>query len=871
MNKFLTKIIGASLAIAMMIGVGAGMNAMKAAKEVDATEGNVTYQHVFDVKPATGSNKTLSGVSWTIAATNLNGYNSANYAGVQFGTSKANGSITLTSTNAWGEQANTSYTGKTVITEVRLWLNLGGTSVTPSVSIGGTSAVSDGTAVVKNGSAGSDWTKTSKVTFTPASNHNTGIVVVDVTSVKAGYICALEIDCQEPASDTPTVTASPDSLFFRTGGASQTVTATASNFSGTVSYSWAHQSGTDCVDLVNASSATVTMTPKNTITQFSSGVYRVTATSGNQSDTADVTVRVDNGGSTKPYTIAEARAAIDSGFGKENAYVKGIIYQIDSYSQNYQSITYWISDDGTDAVPFQVYSGLNLNGTGFSAVTDLKLGDIVVVTGELKKQNSTTYEFNYNNQLVSRTSIESISVKTAPSNVEYCEDDYFDPTGLVVTATYDDATTRDFAYAEVGEIFTFNPSPSVALTNQNSVSITIFEKTTTQPITVIARVVTSVTVTGDMANKTYIKGSDWNYSGLSLTVTYNIGEPVVTNLTNLIVGTDFTVSSEKADGATSLTIAGSYNGNVITSRTITDIAYVTSVTFVAGTDVGSSNTSLSKYGVDIVVSNGDLTRNDNYRPYAGSDVTITCNSAKMVKISFTFTNSGYNTLTGTGYSKNEANGTWAGYSNVVVLSASTQARITQIVITVSEINQNDVDTLKTSTTLAYHYSGNTQDGFEYSNISIRFGGVISKTLWNNLDTNDHNISGFGVMIASGDAIIENELIKDNLSEAKLADANPAPSIDNADIVDYYMSKAEMATPVESGDNYIWNLFQRIDETDIEKVFVAVAYIKVGGDYVFMEQVRYSAKTLAADYIANRGCNAETAGGSLAVLAAPTQA
>ena len=85
-------------------------------------------------------------------------------------------------------------------------------------------------------------------------------------------------------------------------------------------------------------------------------------------------------------------------------------------------------------------------------------------------------------------------------------------------------------------------------------------------------------------------------------------------------------------------------------------------------------------------------------------------------------------------------------------------------------------------------------------------------------------------------------------------------------INYYMPKVQMATPVEQGDNYFWNLFQTIDNSDIEKVFVATAYIKIGGDYVFMDQVRYSVKTLAADYIANRGYNAETADGSLSNLA-----
>lgn len=153
-----------------------------------------TYQHVFNEKPSTGNNITLSGVKWNISATNLKGYNSMNYAGVQFGSKENNGQITLTSPSAWSYKKD----GVTVtkIKEVRLWLNLGGTSVTPSVTIGGKAATSDGTTVTKNSTVKTDWTKTTKVTFTPAADGNTGVIVIDVTSVKAGYICAVEIDAE---------------------------------------------------------------------------------------------------------------------------------------------------------------------------------------------------------------------------------------------------------------------------------------------------------------------------------------------------------------------------------------------------------------------------------------------------------------------------------------------------------------------------------------------------------------------------------------------------------------------------------------------------------------------------------------------------
>lgn len=149
-----------------------------------------TYQHIFTEKPSTGNGIALSGVNWNIAATSLGSYNSANYAGVQIGSSKANGSITLTSSSDW------NYEGATKVKEVRLWLNLGGTSVTPTVTVDGVEAVSDGTTVVKNSSAGNDYTKATKVTFTPEANNDTGVVIIKVETVKAGYICAIEIDCE---------------------------------------------------------------------------------------------------------------------------------------------------------------------------------------------------------------------------------------------------------------------------------------------------------------------------------------------------------------------------------------------------------------------------------------------------------------------------------------------------------------------------------------------------------------------------------------------------------------------------------------------------------------------------------------------------
>lgn len=97
-----------------------------------------------------------------------------------------------------------------------------------------------------------------------------------------------------------------------------------------------------------------------------------------------------------PFTVAEAIAEIDAKTTASGAYVSGIISQIDSYNSTYKSIQYWISDDGTTTTQLECYSGKGLNGADFAAKEDIEVGATVVVTGLLKKYNS-TYEFDYNN------------------------------------------------------------------------------------------------------------------------------------------------------------------------------------------------------------------------------------------------------------------------------------------------------------------------------------------------------------------------------------------------------------------------------------------------------------------------------------------
>ena len=302
-NKLFSTIARLRLLLVMFLTLTVSANAWGA---------EITYTHVFTTKPSIGNN-TLSTITWSVEATSLNGYNNG-YAGVQFGTKNTSGSITLTSANAWGEQSNTLYTGYTNVKYVYVWLNAGTGTPTATVTIGGKAASKSGT-VSKNTAANNDYEKTSKLTFTPTSGGNTGVIVITAsTPSKAGYIAAIEVVCETPAASctsiTPSLSYAPSSLSVG-GTANPTLTGNSGN--GSVTYSSSNTS----VATVNTSTGVVTANAAGTAT--------ITATIAANGDycegvaTADITVN------KRSATIVLSEA------GTENI-VSGTYYEGNSYT-----------------------------------------------------------------------------------------------------------------------------------------------------------------------------------------------------------------------------------------------------------------------------------------------------------------------------------------------------------------------------------------------------------------------------------------------------------------------------------------------------------------------------------------------------------
>lgn len=111
-----------------------------------------------------------------------------------------------------------------------------------------------------------------------------------------------------------------------------------------------------------------------------------------------------------PLTVAKALDTInameDSGETETEAFVKGKISKVQSYNDKYKSITYYISDDGTETKELQIYSGKNIGGAEFASIEDLSVGDVVVVKGKLKKfmkNGEVIPEMNQPNEIVTIT------------------------------------------------------------------------------------------------------------------------------------------------------------------------------------------------------------------------------------------------------------------------------------------------------------------------------------------------------------------------------------------------------------------------------------------------------------------------------------
>lgn len=239
------------------------------------------------------------------------------------------------------------------------------------------------------------------------------------------------------------------------------------------------------------------------------GKKTVTVTYENETCTYEIEVKTIENTKETAYTVSEAIALIDAGKDlASQVYVKGIVSKIDSYNDTYKSITYWL-DDNT----FQVYSGKGLDGKDFTSQDDIEIGANVIICGKIKKFYN-NYEFDKENYLVEYKApvekvLKSIAISGEATKTTYTEGEVFDPTGLVVTATYEDEST-EVVTSRVE--WTFNPETLILGTTEVNVTATYGEKTASKTFNVTvteAPKVVEIDLTKDNTTTANEKKLEW--------------------------------------------------------------------------------------------------------------------------------------------------------------------------------------------------------------------------------------------------------------------------------------------------------------------------------------------------------------------------
>ena len=121
-----------------------------------------------------------------------------------------------------------------------------------------------------------------------------------------------------------------------------------------------------------------------------------------------------------PYTVADARNAIDANTGLDNVYVSGIVCE-GAPSLLSGAMSYWISYDGSETDKFYIYKGKGLSGADFTATSDVQVGDVVVVYGTIMKFDNTIYEFKAGSQLSSLVRPAVPRILTTPATISELE------------------------------------------------------------------------------------------------------------------------------------------------------------------------------------------------------------------------------------------------------------------------------------------------------------------------------------------------------------------------------------------------------------------------------------------------------------------
>lgn len=129
---------------------------------------------------------------------------------------------------------------------------------------------------------------------------------------------------------------------------------------------------------------------------------------GGETPDSPSTNPIGDGSLENPYNVSAVMALYANGNAEgQSVHVKGKISKVKSLDvSKWERAQYYISDDGTENGQFQIYNGYYLGGKPFTSNDQIKVGDEVIVYGELSSYNGTP-------QIAQNSKIVSINGQTA--------------------------------------------------------------------------------------------------------------------------------------------------------------------------------------------------------------------------------------------------------------------------------------------------------------------------------------------------------------------------------------------------------------------------------------------------------------------------
>lgn len=269
----------------------------------------------------------------------------------------------------------------------------------------------------------------------------------------------------------------------------------------TVTAHWSDESESDVTEQCQFTEPDMTTAGKKT----------VTVTYENKTCTYDIEVKTIENTKETAYTVSKAIALIKAG--KDLAtqvYVKGVVSEIvTKYNPDFGNVSFNVSVDGSvEGEQFQFYRTQKDAENTYTEDPKIEVGATVVGYGTLflYKDN---YEFAAGNYLVEYKApvekvLKSIAISGEATKTTYFEGETFDPTGLVVTATYDDESTKvvtdDVKWA-------CTPATLTLGATEVNVTATYGEKTASKTVAVTVTEVQKYNVTWNVNGKVYTEGA----------------------------------------------------------------------------------------------------------------------------------------------------------------------------------------------------------------------------------------------------------------------------------------------------------------------------------------------------------------------------